>query len=46
MSESLAAGVIFTIPAMIILSNEDDDDLDSWRHVNYATTIVLAICGG
>ena len=44
--ESLAAGVIFTIPAMIILDNEDDDGLDAWNHINYGTTIILAVCGG
>ena len=36
--ESLAAGVIFTIPALVIMGY--------WKEFNYAETTLIAICGG
>ena len=36
--ESLAAGVIFTIPALIIMGY--------WQEFNYAETLLIAMCGG
>lgn len=45
--ESLAAGVIFTFPALIIMSEDDDDsDLEGWGHFRYVETVVIAIAGG
>lgn len=36
--ESLAAGVIFTIPALVIMGY--------WQHFNYFETTLISICGG
>ena len=44
--EALAAGVIFTFPAILIMHNEDDDDLKTWGSFPYFQVAVLAICGG
>jgi putative OPT family oligopeptide transporter len=44
--EALAAGVIFTFPALLILAEEDDDDLKAWSSINYPTIIIISICGG
>ena len=44
--EALAAGVIFTFPALLILNEEDDDSLEAWSSIDYPTIIVISICGG
>jgi uncharacterized oligopeptide transporter (OPT) family protein len=45
--ESLAAGVIFTFPALIIMHEDDDDsDVEGWGHFRYVETVVIAIAGG
>ncbi len=36
--ESLAAGVIFTIPALVIMGY--------WQEFNYIETVMIALCGG
>jgi len=36
--ESLAAGVIFTIPALVIMGY--------WKEFNYLETVTIALCGG
>jgi putative OPT family oligopeptide transporter len=46
--ESLAAGVIFTFPALVMMNENDDDHLElkGWSHFKYTETVILAICGG
>lgn len=44
--EALAAGVIFTFPALLILADEDDDSLEAWHSIDYPTIIIISICGG
>lgn len=44
--EALAAGVIFTFPALLILAEEDDDDLKTWSSINYPVIIAISISGG
>jgi putative OPT family oligopeptide transporter len=47
--ESLAAGVIFTFPALVIMNESNDDDkleLQGWDHFKYVETVIIAICGG
>jgi putative OPT family oligopeptide transporter len=47
--ESLAAGVIFTFPALVIMNESNDDDeleLQGWNHFKYLETVIIAICGG
>lgn len=44
--EALAAGVIFTFPALIILHNEYDEYSLGWSSVHYMTTVVVSMCGG
>lgn len=36
--ESLAAGVIFTFPALVLMGY--------WTHFNYLETVLIALCGG
>jgi hypothetical protein len=46
--ESLAAGVIFTFPALVMMNENDDDHLElkGWSSFKYTETVILAICGG
>ena len=45
--ESLAAGVIFTFPALIIMTEDDDGrELEGWSHFRYAETVIISIAGG
>lgn len=47
--EALAAGVIFTFPALVIMNNSDEDDninLIGWKNFKYTETVIIAICGG
>ena len=47
--ESLAAGVIFTFPALVIMNESNDDDeleLRGWNNFKYLETVIIAICGG
>lgn len=39
--ESIAAGVVFTLPGFLFLSSADSSD-----YFNYFTILILAICGG
>ena len=48
--EALAAGVIFTFPALILMNDSENNDdkvtLIGWNHFKYTDTVILAICGG
>jgi uncharacterized oligopeptide transporter (OPT) family protein len=45
-AESLAAGVIFTFPALFMINKGDEGDEKVWDSVNYPVIIILAISGG
>lgn len=44
--EALAAGVIFTFPALLILGDAGDGGLAAWRDIHYAVVVLISICGG
>lgn len=44
--EALAAGVIFTFPAILVMHNDKDNDLKTWGSFPYVTVAILSVCGG
>ncbi|MAV64249.1 MAG: oligopeptide transporter, OPT family [Candidatus Marinimicrobia bacterium] len=44
--ESLAAGVIFTIPALILIGSEPDSIFKGWEKFNYFKILMYSLIGG
>jgi uncharacterized oligopeptide transporter (OPT) family protein len=46
--EALAAGVIFTFPALVIMHDSQNDAarVIGWKSIRYGETVILSICGG
>ena len=44
--ESLAAGVIFTVPALLVIADPTDPDKGLWESINWFQTLIIATLGG